>query len=96
MGDNLTEAEQRNGNPFGGPIYVPVKPYQGKDAAKRVRFQSEVEQANRIEEYLNAKYIKGQPQTIDYWIIAQDTGIPKTTVAKLLFPVRGGSNGITF
>jgi len=61
-----------------------------------VQYQAAREDAAKIEKYLNERYVKGHPNIIGYYEIAQNLGMSKERVRGILSPVGGGSNGITF
>lgn len=76
------------------PIRINVPAYNGKEQAKKLRYQADREAANQIEEYLNAN--RGDaPTSFDYYTIAEELGLTKEKVKEILFRNGGGSNGIT-
>ncbi len=77
------------------PVRINVKPYTGKDPAKRRKHQAKLEDAAKIERYLNEQMANRSVRTFHYFDIAQDLGLHEKTVRVILFPVDGGYNGIT-
>lgn len=79
------------------PITVNAKPYSGNDPKKFAKYQLAHQQAKAIESFLNEEVKKGTKKdaVFNYGDIASRLGMDKKEVYKLLFPVGGGSNGIT-
>ena len=73
-------------------IHVDAKPYKGKDPKKQRRYHADIDAAKK----LNQRMGEDQPQIMTYSEIAEELQLDKETVHRLLFPVRGGDNGITF
>ena len=81
--------------PLGGPIRLIVKEYRGSDSSKQVQFQSRLEAAATLEDFLNSRHAEDQPHTFTYGDLADETGVSKAVVKELLSASGGGSNGIT-
>ncbi len=51
--------------------------------------------ANKIENYINTQSQNDPVTVFNYYEIASDLGIDKKVIKDFLFPIGGGSNGIT-
>ncbi|HEX3656809.1 MAG TPA: hypothetical protein VHV55_13415 [Pirellulales bacterium] len=78
-----------------GPIRVDLKSYNGADQKKYAKYLREYEAGRQIEDYLNSRYVEGQPQIFTYAGIGSALDIAPELVRRLLMGGRGGGSGIT-
>ena len=77
------------------PIHIAVSEYRGNDRVKRAKYQLQLEQAARIEEYINSRMVIEYEFTFNYCILGVDLGISKEAVRELLSPIDGTLQEIT-
>lgn len=77
-------------------IRVHPKAYRGKNPKKVEEYIGDARAATVLEDFLNSKHVPGEPQSLTYFDIAQETGLAQSVVERLLSRTIGGHNGITF
>lgn len=79
------------------PVRVRRNGYRGSDARKRAKANSENRDASVLEDYANKLLLKQtRPIQVYFWMeLAQGTGLPYETVARLGASIDGGSGGFT-
>ena len=79
------------------PVHVRRNGYRGSDASKRAKANSENRDASVLEDYANKLLLaQTRPIQVYFWMeLAQGTGLPYETVARLGASIDGGSGGFT-
>ncbi len=77
------------------PVSIPVPSPKRGDDASYWEYRARRELADKVEAFLNATPPGDNSTEYDYGLIAQELKVEKQSIRDLLYPVDGGSNGIT-
>lgn len=79
-------------------ISIHARQYRGKDSKRLNQYHSDIQAADALQKFMNHEKEKagGEPVMMDYFTIAQDTGLTKETVKRILDHNGYGANGATW
>jgi len=80
---------------FSGPMHLSPRPYRGQNSRKQTESNANIAAAQKIEDYINTRYVANCPKTFSYSEISRELCIDHETVRRLLCAKGGGPHEIT-